>query len=281
MNNFLSRGDFVARGRRFANRRLRPGSRTVLWTDQQGLGFGNFLYLWLHARIEARRNRSVVIRHSPAMDPWLDRFPMLNELTVRDDDVSFADKREWGVHPRLFQQFGIDFSADDVRDFAEHYLLPDLDAISVQGQVVLNVRRGDYYSNVDFRAAYGMDIEGYVEEALKAVPAASEVLVVSDDQGWCEAHLGDALRSQFARVAFAAADPWGNLQAVASASCLVGTNSSFSYWGGYLSRVRDPAAVIIMPRFHKRTILGGRADQLDPTWSIVESIPGGWEEKVQ
>lgn len=58
---------------------------------------------------------------------------------------------------------------------------------------------------------------------------------------------------------------------------LILANSTFSYWGGYLSRwcFRDPTQVVA-PWFHILSDLGGAAWQLDPEWSVVRDIPSGW-----
>lgn len=57
------------------------------------------------------------------------------------------------------------------------------------------------------------------------------------------------------------------------------TNSTFSYWCAYISNVlhRDNYAEVYAPWFHARTIDGGRAYQLDPRWSVITDIPGGWD----
>lgn len=217
----------------------------------------------------------VFIRQSPGMVEWLERFPELRKLTVSDDSVKFTDKREWGVNPRLFQRFGVDYSRQQLRDFITECLAPNLELASQHG-VVLNIRRGDYYSVAEFRAAYGMNIVGYVDAALTRVGRAGSLLVVSDDAPWCRKNLGAALEGVADAVEYAAPGAWQHFNAVSSARCLVGTNSSFSYWGGYITDTLTDDALVIMPKFHKRTINDGAADQLDPRWYIIENIPGGW-----
>lgn len=62
---------------------------------------------------------------------------------------------------------------------------------------------------------------------------------------------------------------------------LIGTNSTFSYWGGYVGdalRGDDQERRVVMPWFHQRTLNDGAADQLDPSWTIITDPPGGWDE---
>ena len=72
--------------------------------------------------------------------------------------------------------------------------------------MVVNVRRGDYYSEPHLRRTYAFDVAGYVEEALGRMATSSaipEVAFVSDGLEWCRAHL-DTVASRFTpRVAYA------------------------------------------------------------------------------
>lgn len=102
--------------------------------------------------------------------------------------------------------------------------------------------------------------------------------VVSDGIDWCHARLG--WLADYAPLTFADGEtPMQNLVTVATARRLVLTNSTFSYWGAYISNVlhRDNHAHVHAPWFHARTIADGRAYQLDPRWTIIENIPGGWD----
>ena len=64
-------------------------------------------------------------------------------------------------------------------------------------------------------------------------------------------------------------DPLANFHAVAQASRIIGTNSTFSYWAAYVAGVIHPAAEVVMPRFHARMAHGTDAHQLDPRWIVV------------
>ncbi|WP_394255891.1 alpha-1,2-fucosyltransferase [Pseudoclavibacter helvolus] len=167
---------------------------------------------------------------------------------------------------------------DDLVRFANANIRPALGTAELRDRLVINVRRGDYYSDPDLRAAYEMNIVAYLEEALQRVPKPPEVVVVSDDEQWCRANLSGLFHRHGLIVDYAPNDPWENFKAVTTAKCLIGTNSSFSYWGGYVSTAIDATAVVVMPGFHKRTVHAGWADQLDRRWQVIESLPGGWDE---
>ena len=135
---------------------------------------------------------------------------------------------------------------------------------------MINVRRGDYYSNPGLRERYGFDQIGYLAAALPAAGDADRALVVSDDIEWCRAHLDGLLAQRIARVDYAPPGAVSNFRAVATGRRLIGTNSTFSYWGGYIADVLHADAVVVMPRFHARIDEETDAYQLDPRWIIID-----------
>lgn len=256
--------------------RVRWGNRMVLWTMDHGLGLGNHLYLWLHAHIEQSQGRDYRVLATEAQRQWLERFPSLEGLSVEPGAVQLKDKREWDVTPRLYQRFGTDYTRDQLHAFIRAHLTPHLPD-QLEELLVINVRRGDYYTA--YREKYGMNLAGYLDKALTVIDGAAErlpVLFVSDDPAWCQENLGD----RFGAVTYAAHDPWENFVAVTTASHLVGTNSTFSYWSGYIGDVigAGGARRVVMPWFHARTVDGGAAFQLDPEWTIIKDPAGGWAE---
>lgn len=261
---------------------VRRGPREVSWTPQIKMGVGNFLYLWLWAHRKRALGTPASVRFHPAMAPWLETWPRVRELVVHDRDIRFTDLRTLD----LAQGWDIHFSRDDLEDFIRTRLLtaPAFQSLPPASptDLVVNVRRGDYYSNVTFRGQYGFDIPAYLRVALGVAATdgpCDGIQVVSDDPAWCRARLG-WLATHTNRLSFAepAQNPLGHLLTLASAHRLVLANSTFSYWGAYLSNVlHDNHGKVIAPRFHARHIRGGAAFQLDPRWSVVEDIPGGWD----
>jgi hypothetical protein len=135
---------------------------------------------------------------------------------------------------------------------------------------VINVRRGDYYSNPGLRERYGFDQLGYARAALAQVGNVERALVVSDDPDWCRENLLEIVEATSDVVHFAERDPVSNFKAVAGASRIIGMNSTFTYWGAYISGVVHPSPVVVMPRFHGRLALGTDAHQLDPRWIAID-----------
>lgn len=247
----------------------RRGKRSVITTPHVGLRLGNFLYVWLHAYVRSVPGRPVVALAAPGMTPWLDAFPRLGDLTVDQHDVRFADRREWDQR-YLYQRFGFDFDAEDLLAFVSDYLAPHVKP-DLTGTIVVNVRRGDYYT--DFYDKYAFDQAGYIAAAMECITTGSAVTVVSDDPGWCKKHLDDVLRRAGRTVRYDDADPLQNFLTLCGASRLIGSNSTFSYWGAYVANVVHPDATIVMPRFHGRMAEGQTdAHQLDPRWIAIDGF---------
>lgn len=253
---------------------------SVSFPPDSGIGVGNMFTYWWWAHRMRTAGTSAHVRRTKAMDFWLEVFPRLTELTVNPDQVRFLWRRTLE-----FDQHFPTADREIFEDFIATYLLsaPTFagDPDEVDATVTVNVRRGDYYANPKWRPHYSFNIAAYLRLALEGSRAQAPidtVSVVSDDPQWCREELG--FLSDYGQVRFQSPDdgPVDNLVQLARAPRLVLGNSSFSYWAAYLSNVwhRGGHHLVWAPWFHRRDILEGRAWQLDPQWSVVEEIPGGW-----
>lgn len=268
---------------------VRQGSRQVIWPPEK-IGVGNLFYVWLQAHVRREAGNDVVVRTSAASEPWKTWFPELfDELIVDADHVRFTDRREVGLY---YQEFGADYSIQDIEAFIDAYILRPgsrfarLVAESARpGRLVLNVRRGDYYTVEKFRQLYAFDIVAYVRAAV-AVSAQhaplNEILVVSDNVDWCKSELG--FLADHAQVSYVepGLGPAEHLAILGSAERLILANSTFSYWGGYVSNrfhAEDSnvsTADVVVPRFHSRLMPDPSSYHLDPRWTVIDDLDGGW-----
>ncbi|GAB3065085.1 hypothetical protein GCM10027053_30270 [Intrasporangium mesophilum] len=263
----------------------------VLWPPHD-VGIGNILYFWLQAHARQARGEAVVVRWTEVMAAWTQWFPWVFEsLVTRDGEFSLFNPRSYG---QFFQELGLDYSVDDLERFIDEVLLPEgapFRRLAArhrgQGDLTVNVRRGDYYSDPRFRGFYSFDVVEYLRLAVgranDQAPVRS-ILLVSDDLGWCRAKLGWLEEIAPVRTAPEASTVADQLAMIAASPRLVLANSSFSYWGAYLSNrlqvldgVGASHADVIAPWFHSRQSHGGAAYQLDPRWTVVRNLPGGWD----
>lgn len=261
---------------------IRRGDGMVLMTPEK-IGFGNMLYLWLQAAKRRAAGQHWAVQQIAGMEPWLDHFPRLHELTLPRDQVPFTAPRTldycqvWGKH---YEREDIDTFARDFLFVEEPFEQAVRGRAGGEDHVVINVRRGDYYSVPDFRGKYSFDIVEYVESALVRAlergPIAS-VQVVSDDPAWCRHKLRRVL-SGIPQVDIPLGDPpLENLACLVGGRRLILGNSTFSYWGAHLARVWHQEPIhVIAPSFHARHLVLP-TNHLDPDWDVVDDIPCGWD----
>ena len=223
----------------------------------------------------------VVALRIPEMEPWLPYFPDIGrDYTVGRDEVRITDRRQ----PGFFQGWGVHYWPEHVERFVEFILKqtllpihPDPDA----ERVVVNVRRGDYFEQ-QFASRYAFDTEAYLRVALKRAGQMGRPVrrlhVVSDDIAWCRTALG--WLGDDAEVTFApeAPTPAEDFATLAGARRLIVTNSTFGYWAAHLSNGLhgDNHQDVVVPWFHDRTMWSGASYHLNPAWTVVRDIPGGW-----
>lgn len=261
-------------------RPVRRGSRLILFPSPNAR-LGNLLYLWMHAWLDQRSGRDTRVLITPSTQPWLDCFPRIaSDLLVRRNEVRLTDQRTSGA----YQAFGVHYTREELELFCSTYLqhtpLSDrfadrLRAVEDPQNVTINIRRGDYYSVDKHRDRYGFDIVGYVAQALAAQERhapVSRIHVVSDDLNWCLDNVEVGAREvQW----FADRGPELDFATLCASRRLILTNSTFSYWGGYVSQVRFADAHVVAPLFHARGWLDGRSFHLHPSWV---SLPGWGED---
>ena len=209
--------------------------RTVVWTDA-GMNFGNYLYFWRYAYACREKGQDVSVLVHPSARSWIEQFPKLGALSITPAEVRFLDGRNVGHNS---SKFGVDFNAEDLRTFVSACLTSESWLTNARctedDDLLINVRRGDYYSVEKYWRLYGMDQESYIRRAVDqtclehGIPR--RIRVISDGLDWCTTNLG-WLR-ELAPVDFGppTRSPFADFAAVANARRLVLSNSTFSYWG--------------------------------------------------
>jgi len=248
-------------------------------------GFGNQLFYYFHVERLQRSGVEAFAVTSESGRHWLDHFPAIRESLTRErTEVRFFDRidaTDWNA----IGAFGVHYSRDDLTRFVSDYLLP-AHAVRHAEQsprtLTVNVRRGDYYSNSSVRGILGFDQPAYIAAAMerylteRAAPAA--IRVISDDPVWCSIRL--SLLSDYTHdLTFNEPNsrPIDDFHAVASSKDLIITNSTFSVWAAHICKLLGKdESLVIAPAFGTRPHVG-RWVPLDPEWTIINDIPGGWD----
>jgi Glycosyl transferase family 11. len=130
------------------------------------------------------------------------------------------------------------------------------DLLALPSKTALHIRRGDYLTDGSFRPCP----PGYYEEAAELIRAedpATQFLVFSDDIDWCRHHIA------LPEAHYVAGNPdWLDLTLMSHCEHHICANSTFSWWGAFLSP--DPSPIVPW-------LIGVR-------WPLRMSHPQGWRE---
>ena len=256
---------------------------------------GNWLYYWARSATDRYNveyeglspvHRLSYLKYSDGMDAWLREFPMLESLTWYDD-VSFSHHRT----PVIPNYIAVNFSNDHFKHFVHTYLLSsysfrqrleraqqDLSPDSV----IVNIRRGDYYSVPDIKARYGIDTVTYVHRALESLKqdmTPSEFVIISDDPTWCLENLVFLSEVAPIRVPAARLSMFDDLAYIAAAHTMILTNTTFGYWGAYIADALRHTRVYV-PNVHEYSpdrgedigIRDGRPFEHMQHWKLIEPV---------
>lgn len=230
--------------------RIRTGPETIIMVPDIARG-GNWLYEWMRAELYTNKNQApAFLIHTPGMEGWLDEFPNLDKYTRPASARRFKSLRAAG--------FGQDieglFSHSDLKNFIENNLL----SLSFERRrakakqlvnintLVINVRRGDYYTSPTIHKMFGIDTVTYIRAAIAQaieINIPSNIVVVSDDLKWCRQNLSflsDVAPTRFDKFG---EDMFDDLALLSVAHRLILTNTTFGYWGAYIANINYDAEI--------------------------------------
>lgn len=247
---------------------------------------GNYLYVWAQAAIDRLYGQPSYVKYIPAMDSWIDEFPKLKEITYMSPKIKFTDSRSIGFHQEINKH-----QLSELKFFIDEYLLTSKKFISKLDShkefisdttVVVNVRRGDYYSIENIRKEFGIDTISYIKSAvenLRTTLDISNFYLVSDDIEWCKENL--KFLEDIAPIIPKTLEstPFEDFAAVCSSKNLILTNTTFGYWGGYVASTLRQANVLV-PRFHELSVYR-ESENYKPmqhlnSWIQVDLPQGEW-----
>ena len=250
---------------------IRKKQKNVLKIPLQ-LRLGNLLYFYLHCHKMKLQNKEVYILHTETMDYWLKYFPNLKDFVLHSDDFKFYDNLDY--FSSYYQNFGIDFNINELTDFINQYILTEsfFKNFAADHRTVINIRRGDFYSS-EKKSPSEFDQIQYVKRIFKNHPEllTLPVFVISDDISWCQKEL--YFLEKVSHLHFLPDNkPIDDFIAISTAKNLIVTNSTFSYWGGYISKVINKENLVIAPNFGATFYKDSIAIQLHSDWKIEDII---------
>jgi hypothetical protein len=235
------------------------------------LRFGNHLYFFLNCYINQKNNINQYIMHTEAMDYWLNYFPSLREFVIYPSQIKRLDNRKW--FSTYFQKFNVDFTRADLNLFINEYLINQEIFITNTNNkriLTINIRRGDFYSN-ELHSGFRFDQLDYLNKALSSnsIKSINSCELISDDVEWCKDNLNDILK-KIIIIDNLQSSPINDFITISNSSNLIITNSTFSYWGGYIAKYLSNDNIVIAPEFGGSAFENNVAIQLHPEWEIIK-----------
>lgn len=225
--------------------------------------YAHFFQLPQTIAVEEGRNAYVTL-HEPAFTCCLDFFdrlvPMLGDTDFSVDGYLQSEKYWKDAEDDVRRMFAF---SQIVKGYADRCVADY--GVDTENGVAISVRRGDFVTNPHhyllpkeyYVTAYGRHFEGR--------PA----YVFSDDADWCEANF----RGMAPTVAFARGmSPICQLALMARFGNFIIANSTFSWWGAYLSAAR-PKRVVRPVRHFDGGLLGlDLSDHYPDEWVALDHL---------
>jgi len=257
--------------------KINPNSKEVYITPK-GARWRNLIYFFLRAYQYDQQGKNLRIIHTSHMIELLRHFPSLKKYIIGVNEIKFYHKKD--NSNKFYQEFGIDFTEDDILNFIKEHLLTQQVISQYQlsepanEDLTINIRRGDFYEKNN-ASIYGYDQIGFIKHVFKNhYPAKkwNRITVISDNLKWCKENF--KFLSEFCQELYFPEFKDNQVilgfLGIANSKNLILSNSTFSFWGAYLSNyLYDSYENTICPIFGSRRIENTDLYQYNPRWNMI------------
>jgi hypothetical protein len=115
--------------------------------------------------------------------------------------------------------------------------------IEKENSLCIHVRRGDYVGN-KFHEVVGKDYYDKAIEKMKELTGIDKIYVFSDDIVWCEENMKFDLPVMFVGNEYAGEKAEGHLILMSSCKNFIIPNSTFAWWGAWLSKNKNKKVIV-------------------------------------
>lgn len=259
--------------------------RKILITPK-GSRWGNHLYMFLQAFISEKKGIPFKILKLNSMDYWFNEFQNISKYSIKLNELKLLDEKL--TQNVFYQHFNKDFNQNQLEDFIVSEILAtekfqeiikNKDSVSDKN-ITINVRRGDFFEG-EYKNIYGFNQPNYIIHVidnylLPRIGNVNKITVVSDDMIWCKENLY-FLQKYTSEVHFPEEcidSPINCLYTIANSKNLIIPNSTFSFWGAYISNVifnnhKNIYAPIFGARINHQNI---DSYQLNSNWNIIKDF---------
>lgn len=214
----------------------------------------------LLSRMQSYFDKKILNRYYYGWHPELYEDSKLNYLDGYFQSKNYAEK----IHETIKHSFTLKHEFEVViSDFRR--LLQDDDFIAI------HVRRGDYFCNPEIQRWHGICTADYYEKGIKYLKSRFpnfRFALFSDDVEWSRANIRGAESilsvSQYAKQNGIELRASQELSLMSECKHFLISNSTYSWWGQYLSSSHDKC--VVAPSIWNRNPRSKRIDLLDQAW---------------
>jgi len=117
--------------------------------------------------------------------------------------------------------------------------------IQSQASLCVHVRRGDYVRN----KLHDVVGQGYYKKGIDYIKSKTnidKIYIFSDDRSWCEDNLHFDISTMYIGDGYAGEAGEGNIYLMSQCKNFIIPNSTFSWWGAWLSNFKDK--IVVCPK---------------------------------
>ena len=146
-----------------------------------------------------------------------------------------------------------------------------IDSISKQNTIAIHIRRGDYQTNKKIKSIHGVLPLSYYKKALEHFDLSNHhILFFSDDIDWVKNHFDFLTENQSTFVNWNTGDDsWQDLYLMSKCHNFIIANSSFSWWGAWLSTHKNKSVICPQTWFADKDRNSLTSDLIPTNWIRV------------
>jgi hypothetical protein len=137
------------------------------------------------------------------------------------------------------------------------------EVIRNENSLCVHVRRGDYVG-ISYYEIIGKDYHNKALEKMKSLVSLDKIYVFSDDIEWCKENMKFDIPTMFVGHEYAGVKAEGHTYLMSCCKYFIIPNSSFSWWGAWLSSNKDK--IVIAPKKWFNDSIHDSKDLTPPSW---------------
>lgn len=184
------------------------------------------------------------VRRLLNLNKGIEKYPWFNPAILNIGHNSYLDG--YWQSPKYFEGFEDIIRKDFTLKNTPSLQIQNLKEVIIkENALCIHVRRGDYVGN-KYHEIVGKD---YYEQGIKKMESLvkiDKIYIFSDDIKWCEENMKFDLPVMFVGTEYSGEKGEGHMFLMSQCKYFIIPNSSFAWWGAWLSDYKDK--IVIIPK---------------------------------